>query len=86
MFAQVGGCEAVQTADGMVVYQTDKEKVHYLNSTAAIVYELCDQHQTVDSIARFMQTVYELPDAPTAEVHDCIVSLVDQGVIESCSK
>lgn len=83
-FIHVEGCEAVETADGMVVYQTEIEKVHYLNPTAAIVFELCDGHQSKSVIAGFLQTTFELPEAPTKEVNTCIQNLLDEGVIRAC--
>lgn len=83
-YVQVEGCDAVETADGMVVYQTEIEKVHYLNPTAAIVFELCDSRQTADAMARFLQTMFELTEAPAAEVADCIRDLIGEGLIRAC--
>lgn len=83
-FIQVEGCDAVETADGMVVYQTNNEKVHYLNPTAAIVFELCDGRQSVGAITSFMHTTFELNDAPSEEVNTCIQSLLDEGIIRAC--
>lgn len=83
-YIQVDGCDAVETADGMVVYQTEIEKVHYLNPSAAMVFELCDARQSASAIARFMQTTFKLPEPPTQEVNTCIQSLLDEGIIRAC--
>ncbi len=83
-FVQLSNNHAVETADGMVIYQNDREKVHYLNPTATIIYELCDTHQTTASVAAFLQSMFDLPEPPTKEVADCLESLLDEGVIQHC--
>ena len=83
-FIQSKDCDAVETADGMVVYQTDEEKVHYLNPTAAVVYTLCDTEQTLETISNFLKDIYDLPDTPTDEVRTCIEQLLEQNVVDVC--
>lgn len=70
--------------DGFVVYQVKAEKVHYLNPTAAMIYELCGTRLTVSGIAAYLQKTYSLPEPPMTEVGDCIDALVTQGLIELC--
>ena len=36
------GLDVNEVPDGYVIYQTEADRVHYLNKTAAIVFELCD--------------------------------------------
>ena len=83
-FDRADGNHAVETADGMVVYQKDREKVHYLNPTAAMVYELCDGRQTVKSMTAFLQSAFDLPEPPASEVRECLENLVSEGVITVC--
>ncbi len=83
-YKQVGGCEVSHIPDGYMVHQAEPEKVHYLNPTAAIVYELCDGAQSVTAIANFLQSNFSLPEPPVAEVQDCIASLLVEGLIAPC--
>ncbi len=46
-FALTTDCEVNVMSDGIVIYQASKEKVHYLNPTAAIVYRLCGEKASV---------------------------------------
>ena len=83
-YAQTPGCEVSHMPDGFVVYQVEKEKVHYLNPTAAMIYELAGTKLTASGIAAYLQKTYSLPEPPTSEVTDCIDTLVSQGLIELC--
>ena len=84
LYKQVGGCEVSHIPDGYMVHQAEPEKVHYLNPTAAIVYELCDGAQSVAAIADYLQSNFSLPASPLAEVQDCIASLLAEGLIAPC--
>jgi hypothetical protein len=84
IYAQTSGCEVSHMPDGFVVYQVKEEKVHYLNPTAAMIYELCGTRLAVSGIAAYLQKTYSLPEPPMAEVLDCIDTLVAQRLIELC--
>jgi len=83
-YAQTPGCEVSHMPDGFVVYQVAKEKVHYLNPSAAMIYELCGTKLTVAGIAIYLQKAFALPEPPLSEVTDCIGALVTEGLIEPC--
>ena len=83
-YKQTSGCEMSQMDDGYVVYQAQTEKVHYLNPTAAMVYELCGTELTVSDIAAYVGNAFSLPQPPLAEVTACIDDLLKQGLIERC--
>jgi coenzyme PQQ synthesis protein D (PqqD) len=83
-YVQTQGCEISHMPDGFVVYQVEQEKVHYLNPTAAMVYELCSTRLDATGMAKYLQSVFALPEPPLAEVTDCIDTLIKQGLIEAC--
>ena len=68
-------------ADGLVVYQSEPEQVHYLNSTSAVVFELCDGTHSVRDIADTVRDVFSLPEAPIGDVQACVDDLLGKGVI-----
>jgi hypothetical protein len=84
IYSQTSGCEKSSMPDGVVVYQTATEKVHYLNPTAAIVYELCGAKQSPDAIAGYLHATFSLLEPPLDEVHACIKQLLAEGLIEPC--
>jgi hypothetical protein len=82
VFVQVDGHEFNQVPDGYVIYQSGRDRVHFLNPTAVIVYELCNGKNTVDQIGRFIQQSYSLPAPPLAELRSCLQNLIDEEIVK----
>jgi len=78
---QVEGMDIHEVADGYVVYHTARDRVHYLNHTAALVLEFCTGDNSADDIAGILQAAYELPGPPDEEVGECLDVLRDEGLI-----
>jgi hypothetical protein len=55
VYVKAEGHEFNQVPDGYVIYQTARDRVHFLNPTAVIVYELCDGKNTIEQIGRFIR-------------------------------
>ena len=75
------GLEVNTVADGLVIYQSDPEQVHYLNNTSAIIFELCDGTMGVDEIAEQVQGLFSLDDPPIGEVETCVADLMAKAVV-----
>jgi hypothetical protein len=73
--------EVTPTADGSVVYDESRERVHYLNETAAAVLDLCTGERSIEDIARQLQAAYELPEPPYQEACECVEQLRGEGVL-----
>jgi hypothetical protein len=73
--------EINQVEDGYVIYQQEKDRVHYLNHTAVIVLESCTGENTVDDIVVIVQDAFKLPDSPEKEVHDCLETMLKEGIV-----
>ena len=82
VYVKSEGHEFNQVADGYVIYQTGRDRVHFLNPTAVIVYELCDGKNTVEQIGRFMQDSYALPAPPEEEVKSCIATFLNEEIVK----
>jgi len=78
---QLGDLEVSEVADGLVVYQADPERVHYLNHTAAIVFELCTGEHTEDEIAEALGSTFSLDAPPSREVTACLEHLRHEGIV-----
>ncbi len=79
------GLEVTSVPDGAMVYQAATDKVHYLNPTATIIFELCGMGKNVAEIEAFIADGFALADAPTAQVAECLASLTEQGLIAANS-
>jgi hypothetical protein len=78
---QVDGIEINAVSDGYIVYQPDRDRVHYLNHTAALVLELCNGQVIAGDIPGLLKAAYALPQVPTDQVADCLAKLHDEGLI-----
>jgi hypothetical protein len=75
------GVEVVPTADGYVVYDEQRDRVHYLNHTAALVLEFCTGDNSPEEIVRMLQLAYDLPDPPEDETRECLTRLRVEGLV-----
>lgn len=86
LLTRAEGLDVNEVPDGYVIYQTAADQVHYLNKTAAIVFELCDGARgTGDVVARVGQ-MFELEGKVDTEIEACIQSLLKKGLILSLPK
>ncbi len=75
------GLEIHLVDDQCVVYDTASDRIHYLNPTAALVFEFCDGNHAPREIAAFLQEAYGLPAAPLDEVSGCLRSLAEMEIV-----
>jgi hypothetical protein len=75
------GLELNEVEDGLIVYQESTERLHHLNPTAAIVFELCDGSHDAASIATIVGELFALGRAPADVVSACIARLVNEGLV-----
>ncbi len=85
IFSPAEGLEVSEVPDGRVIYQASKERVHYFNPTAVVVFELCSMNHSVGQIAEFLRDAYSLDAPPAAEVRECITSLVKEDLLRPSS-
>ena len=70
-----------ETNDGLIVYDRQRERVHYLNATASMIFELSDGTRDVRRIAEAVGQAYDTDQAPVAEVETCLSQLRDEGLV-----
>ena len=78
--------EINQVPDGYVIYQPDRDRVHFLNSTAAAILELCDCEHSIEDIGGILQAAYELDTVPEEEVRNSVESLIAEGLVQPCTE
>jgi hypothetical protein len=52
--AVVDGLEVNEVRDGLTVYDSATDRIHYLNATAAIVFAFCDGQRSASDMAGFI--------------------------------
>ena len=77
---RIEGLEITSVDDGFLIYQPEKDRVHYLNHTAVLILELCNGLRSPAEIAELIQKTYDLPDAPTMEVDEVLEKMREEGL------
>jgi hypothetical protein len=80
------GLDVNEVTDGYVIYQIEADRVHYLNKTAAIVFELCDGARGADEIVARVGKMFEVEGTADGEIEACLQSLIKEGLVLSRSK
>jgi hypothetical protein len=75
------GLEIHTVADGYIVYQADRDRVHYLNHTGVVLLELCDGKTRAAELPGLLMAAYQLAAPPTAEVSACLAKLLEEGLV-----
>jgi hypothetical protein len=73
--------EVSESEDGYVVYDRRRDRVHYLNHTAAVVLELCTGENEASGIAALLCRAYDLPEPPASEIEGCLELLRQEGLV-----
>lgn len=75
------GLEINVMHDGVVIYQRDRNKIHYLNHTAGLVLELCDGSHAAADLAAIVGETYGLPEPPHDDVAGCLQELAAKELL-----
>lgn len=81
-FRQAEGLEINKVADGYIVYQPERDRVHYLNHISVVILELCTGSVRAGEIPSFLKDAYDLPESPTAEVEQCLTKLLEEEILK----
>jgi hypothetical protein len=83
MLVKAEGLDVHEVDDGYVIYQIARDRVHYLNKTAATVFEFCDGGRGPDEIIERVTQLFALDKTAHDEIAACIESLVNEELILS---
>jgi hypothetical protein len=78
---RIDGLDICEVVDGYVVYETGNDRVHYLNSTAALVLELCTGDNSRHDIAALLRQAFNLPASPDADVTTVLGNFSREGLV-----
>jgi hypothetical protein len=83
VLVRADGLDVNEVPDGYVVYQIGRDRVHYLNKTAAIVFEFCDGGRGADEIIDRVSQLLGVDNTTHHEIAACIESLVNEELVLS---
>jgi hypothetical protein len=75
------GLEIEEVVDGYVAVDATRDRVHYLNHTAALILELCTGERGADEISSVLQRAYDLSAPPDEHVRECLSMLTAAGLV-----
>jgi FkbM family methyltransferase len=78
---KVVGIAVNDVPEGLVVVDPRGRRVHHLNQTAALVFEMCTGTNELAEIAARLQEAFGLGSPPMTEVADCLRHLHDEGLV-----
>lgn len=79
---RAAGVELSEVTDGFLVYEPARDRVHYLNATAALLLEVCDGTMPAAELPGFLAAAFTLPEPPRDEVAACLGKLLAEGLLE----
>ena len=72
---QTPGLDITEVDDGLVVFEPTARRVHHLNVTLTLVFELCTGDHSPAQITELVQTAFGVASPPHAEVLAALDSL-----------
>jgi hypothetical protein len=75
------GIEIREAPDGIVVYDPGRDRLHYLNPTAALLLESCNGSLPAAELPVLLAAAFDRAAPPTGEVETCLATLLDQGLL-----
>lgn len=75
------GIEIREAPDGLVAYDAGRDRVHYLNRTAALLLESCESGLPAGDLPGMLAAAFGLDSPPAAEVESCLARLIEEGLL-----
>jgi hypothetical protein len=73
--------EINEADDGLVIYDPTHDKVHHLNTSASMIFDLCDGTRDVEAIAQVLAEAYDLSAPPREDAVAGLDDLADRELI-----
>jgi hypothetical protein len=77
----IDGLDVNEVKDGLIVYEPNRDLVHYLNGSASVIFALCDGTLDEPEIAALVAKAYSLDEPPGHHVQECVAQLRSQGLV-----
>ena len=77
----IDGLDVNEVKDGLIVYDPKRDRVHYLNGSAGVVFTLCDGAHSGTQIAEVVSVAFELDALPLTDVDRCLTTFANEGLL-----
>ncbi len=69
--------------DEWILYDTENGSVHIINTTAELIWSLCDGSHTLNDMIDRMRNAYEVPDetALKKDIEQILQSFFEKGIL-----
>jgi hypothetical protein len=78
---RVDGLDINPAEDGYIVNQPGLDRVHFLNSSAVVILELCNGNNSEREIANLIGDGYGLEEKPTEAVRETLAKMKAEGLL-----
>ncbi|MBM4440612.1 MAG: PqqD family protein [Candidatus Rokubacteria bacterium] len=78
---RLDGLEINPAEGGFIIYQAEKDRVHFLNHTAVLILELCDGRRSPDEIGELVKAAFALERLPERTVEEALARLRHEGLV-----
>ena len=79
---QIGNPDIKPVEDGFIIYDEDRDKVHYLNPIATLVLILCNGRNSTEEIVDLVRKQYGLAEPPEKEITTILSQFVDELLVK----
>ncbi len=81
LLTRVDGLEVHEAEDGLVVFNPATDRVHHLNATASVLFELCDGTRETHELTQLVADLFSLEEPQDEAVETGLRLLIDQEVL-----
>ena len=81
VYSRASSAEVHETDDGLIVFNPATDKVHHLNPTAGVLWELCNGSKSAAQLTQEMAELFTLDALPTEAVEAGLKQLVSEEVL-----
>ncbi len=83
---KLGQLEITEVADGFMIHQPQKDRLHYLNHTAVLILEMCTGENSPAAISEALRETYGLDRVPESEVLQILNNMREEGLVSGGSE
>lgn len=78
---QAEGLEVHEAQDGLVAFNPATDRVHHMNATSSVLFELCDGTRETGELLALVADLFSLDEPPAAAVEEGLRQLLNEGVL-----
>ena len=81
VYRQPAGLDVHEADDGLIIFNPETDSVHHLNSTAGVLFLLCETPRDYTSLLDSFTELFEGQVTQTADLDEALSQLVEDGAL-----